>query len=231
MDPFIALKNKNTRTLHINPFVKESTKAISNLGQMMSYVTLHLSSQFWTHMFFILIVHDYTRIIQWDCGSAVITVPIPFNEEHYLFDFFIHYNYTKSDMQGSDSSVQAPETEELNTATHLINEFCNSSSDREEANNFLVISILSSGEHVNDNYVIEAPFATISLPTGHVTRTFITYNIHRDKCIFLKDSWRIDISGMPKKGETYIKLQDKDIPYIAHCLNLGDIGDNTYYRT
>ena len=62
MDPFIVTKNKSS-TLCVNPFMKDSTKGISTLGQMMSYVTSHLGSQFQTHAFFILIVHNYARII------------------------------------------------------------------------------------------------------------------------------------------------------------------------
>jgi hypothetical protein len=228
MDPFIAPRNKSTSTLRINPFLKDSNDAISTLGQMTSYVASHLSAQFRTHAFFVLIVHDYARIIRWDRGGAVVTAPIPFNEERHLFDFFIRYNYAKSDIRGSDSSVRAPKTEELDAATRLIDEF---RSDTGEAkDNLLVVSVPNSGR-VNDHYVIEAPFATISLPTGRATRTFIAYDIHRNKRVFLKDSWRIDVYGVLKEGETYTKLQDKEVPYIARCSNSGDIGDDTYHRT
>jgi hypothetical protein len=97
MDPFIILKSKMS-TLWTNPFVKDSVKEISTLGQITSYVTLHLGLQFWTHMFFILIIHNYARIIQWDHSSAVVTAPICFNEESHLFNFFICYNYARSDI-------------------------------------------------------------------------------------------------------------------------------------
>ncbi|KAN0115794.1 hypothetical protein V8E52_006606, partial [Russula decolorans] len=49
MDPFIVPKSKPSTlptTLCTNPFVKDSTEAISTLGQMTSYVTSHLGSQF-----------------------------------------------------------------------------------------------------------------------------------------------------------------------------------------
>ena len=120
MDPFIVPDSKSkSSTLCVNPFVKDSTEGISTLGQMTSYVTSHLGSQFRTHTFFILIVHDYARIIRWDRGGAVVTAPIHFNEEPYLFDFFLRYNYAESHIRGSDSSVRAPTTEELRAATSL----------------------------------------------------------------------------------------------------------------
>ncbi|KAF8500968.1 kinase-like domain-containing protein [Russula emetica] len=231
MDPFIVPKSKSC-TPCINPFVKDSTKGISTLGQMTSYVTSHLGSQFWTHAFFVLIVHDYTRIIRWDRGGAVVTAPIHFNEERHLFDFFIRYNYAKSDIRGSDSSVRAPETEELRAATCLIDEFRESGSDRGKAKNFLVVSIPRCG-YVNesDHYVIEAPFATISPPTGRATRTFIAYDIRRAMRVFLKDSWRINVIEVPKEGDTYQILRAHDVPHIAICSNSGDIGDDTYHST
>ena len=229
MDPFIVTKNKSS-TLCINPFVKDSTEGISTLGQMTSYVTSHLGSQFRTHTFFILIVHNYARIIRWDRGGAVVTALICFNEECYLFDFFLRYNYAESHVRGSDSSVRAPETEELHAATRLIDEFRDSGSDQGKAKTFLVVSIPRHG-NVNDSdrYIVEAPFATISPPTGRATRMFITYDICRGRRVFIKDSWRIDIIGVPKEGNTYMALKAQLVPYIAFCSQSGDIGNDTYH--
>jgi hypothetical protein len=228
MDPFIVPKSKSC----INPFVKDSTEGLSTLDQMTSYVTSHLGSQFRTHAFFVLIVHDYARIIRWDHGGAVVTAPIQFNEERHLFDFFIRYNYAKSDIRGSDSSVRAPETEELRAATRCVNEFRDSGSDRGKAKNFLVVSIPRRGyANESDHYVIEAPFATISPPTGRATRTFIAYDILRNSRVFLKDSWRINTIDVPKEGDSYATLQAHKVPYIALCLNSDDIGDDTNHST
>jgi hypothetical protein len=96
----------------------------------------------------------------------------------------------------------------------------------------LVVSVLRHGDvNKSNHYVIKAPFAKISPPTGCATQTFIAYDIHRDMRVFIKDSWRIDIIGVPKKGDTYVTLQAQDVPHIALCFNLGDIGNDTYYST
>jgi len=231
MDPFIVLKSKAC-SLCINPFVKDSTEGISTLGRMTSYVTSHLGSQFRTHVFFVLIVHNYARIIRWGRGGAVVTAPIRFNEERHLFDFFIRYNYAKSDIRGSDSSIRAPKTEELHAATRLIDEFRDSGADKGKAKKFLVVSVPRRGyNNESDHYVIEAPFATISPPTGRATRTFIAYDIRRNMRVFVRDSWRINIIGVPKEGDSYAKLRAHNVPSIAFCSNSGDIGDDTYHTT
>ncbi|KAN0118276.1 Ribonuclease H-like domain containing protein [Russula decolorans] len=205
MDPFIVPKSKPSTlptTLCTNPFVKDSTEAISTLGQMTSYVTSHLGSQFRTHAFFVLIVHNYARIIRWDRGGAVVTAPIRFNEEDHLFNFFIRYNYADSYIRGSDSSVRAPKPKELCDATQCINEFRDPGSDRGKAKKFLVVSV-PSGEESN----------------------------HSKKRVFLKDSWRININDMPREGDSYAILHKERIPNIAECLDSGDIGDGTYHST
>jgi hypothetical protein len=231
MDPFVVLKNKSS-TLKTNSFVKDSTEGISNLGQITSYATSHLGAQFRTHVFLVLIVHNYARIIRWDRGGAVVTAPIRFNKEPHLFDFFVRYNYANPDIRGSDSSVRAPEVNELDAATRLISEFRTSGLDKGKAKTFSVVSI-PRRECVNesDHYVVETPIATLSPPTGRATRTFIAYDIQRNKRVLIKDSWRINIIGMPKEGNIYAKLEDHQVPNIPFCSNSGDIGDDAYHST
>ena len=62
MDPFIGPKHTQS-TLYVNPFVRDSKEGLDTLGQITGYTTSHLGSQFRTHTFFILIVHNYARII------------------------------------------------------------------------------------------------------------------------------------------------------------------------
>ena len=60
-------------------------------GQITAYATLVLSAQYCTYLFLILILKDYSRLICWDCGSAVVTVLIFHNRDPYLLNFFIHF--------------------------------------------------------------------------------------------------------------------------------------------
>ena len=229
MDPFVVQKGKTSTQLK-NPFVKDSAEAYSSLGQITSYVTSHLSAQFRTHAFLVLVVHNYARIMQWDRGGVVVTAPIYFTKEPHLFDFFIRYNYANSVMRGSDTSVRAPEVNELDAATRLISEFRNSDSGKEVAKTFFVVSIPRRGRvSESGHYVIEAPFAILFPPTGRATRTFVAYDIQRDKRVLIKDSWRINIIGLPKEGEIYAKLERHQVPNIPICSCSGEIGDNTYH--
>jgi hypothetical protein len=55
--------------------------------------------------------------------------------------------------------------------------------------------------------------------------------MHFNRRVFVKDSWRINIIGVPKEGDSYMTLQAHGVPYIAVCSNSGDIGDDLYHST
>ncbi|KAG2355560.1 hypothetical protein BDR07DRAFT_1302995, partial [Suillus spraguei] len=75
----------------VDSVVSQMEKGMDTLGQRMSHTAAQLGSQFHTHAFSVLIVHDCARIIRWDREGAIITGAIDYNNEPYLADFFHHY--------------------------------------------------------------------------------------------------------------------------------------------
>ncbi|KAI9432886.1 hypothetical protein BJY52DRAFT_1078631, partial [Lactarius psammicola] len=57
------------------------------------------------------------------------------------------------------------------------------------------------------------------------------YDIHRDRVVFFKDSWRVNYEGIMREGETYKLLNDALICNIPHCSASGDVGEDTYHST
>jgi len=53
-------------------------------GQITSYATLLLGTQYCTHIFCILVIKDYARLIRWDCAGAIVTEPIYYDDEPHL---------------------------------------------------------------------------------------------------------------------------------------------------
>ena len=47
----------------------------------------------------------------------------------------------------------------------------------------------------------------------------------------MKDFWKLVVEGVLRKGDIYSKLKANVVPNVPHCLNLGDVGDSTYYST
>ena len=80
-------------------------------------------------------------------------------------------------------------------------------------------------------FIICAPYAQPHIPVGCWTRMSIAYDVEKDKCVFLKDSWWIDLDDIPPEGETYAKLHNHGVPYIAECSLAEDVGEECFHRT
>ncbi|KAI9430736.1 hypothetical protein H4582DRAFT_1823498, partial [Lactarius indigo] len=56
--------------------MNQAPKGVSTAGQITVYAALQLDCQFRMHVFSILVVNDYIRLIRWDRSGAIITAPI-----------------------------------------------------------------------------------------------------------------------------------------------------------
>ncbi|KAG2337172.1 hypothetical protein BDR05DRAFT_843162, partial [Suillus weaverae] len=93
-------------------FICETEKGMDTLGQITSYTAAQLGTQFRTHAFSVLIVHDRARIIRWDREGAIVTSAINYNNEPHLADFFHRYARASPEMRGIDTSVTLASDEE-----------------------------------------------------------------------------------------------------------------------
>jgi hypothetical protein len=60
-------------------------------------------------------------------------------------------------------------------------------------------------------------------PPGRATRGFIAWDLHRNQKVFVKDTWRMDLPGIEKEGETYRLMEEAQVKNIAQCSASGDI--------
>ena len=72
-------------------FLRNSKACADTIGQITSYATAQLGSQFQfcTCIYSVLIIKDYARLIQWDRTGAIVTDPIHYNDEDSLLLEFI----------------------------------------------------------------------------------------------------------------------------------------------
>ena len=69
-------------------FENDSLQSADTKGQITSYTTKQLASQFHTHAFSVIICKDKARLIYWDRSGAVITKSFSYVEEKWLANFF-----------------------------------------------------------------------------------------------------------------------------------------------
>jgi hypothetical protein len=210
-----------------NPFMKRTPEALSTCGQVAAYATSHMSAQYRTHVFSILICKDIARLIRWDRSGAIVTEPIYYNMEPHLFDFFIHFDLSPPDVRGQDTTVRLAKKEEIEDAVNAVKELKGLETP------LLVVSIpiSATGKPSGLEYVVASPLASIRVPVGRWTRTSMGYDIQSKRSIFMKDSWRLVIEGVPREGDVYSKFEEQGVPNVPHCSNSGDIGNDTSYHS
>ena len=85
-------------------------------GQIISYATMLLGTQYRTHPFSVLIVKDHAQLICWDRSSAIVMEPINYDTEPHFLDFLVHYNNATREMHGHDPTIGFPTNDEEQNA-------------------------------------------------------------------------------------------------------------------
>ena len=227
-DPFVietcSGKSNRMPSLSRNPFMKSSEDSYQTCGQITAYATSHMSAQYRTHIFFVLICKNYARLIRWDRSGAIVTEPIYYDEASGLFDFFIHLDRSPAKVRGQDATVTLANSEESKEAVKAVKEL-------EKETPLLVVSVPDAGSGKWMRYVVASPFASPWVPVGRWTRTSIGYDIQRKRSVLMKDSWRVVLNGVPKEGDVYSKFEAEGVPNVPRCSNSGDIGEDRYHST
>jgi hypothetical protein len=168
-------------------------------------------------------VKDYARLIRWDRSGAIVTGPIYYAKDPALLDFFVRYDQADKSVRGHDDTVHKASPDQTEKACLA--------DDRFKGLELLVVrvpqKVMSTNGLCTGYYVIKPPVARPHTPFGRATRTSIAYDIERHCIVFFKDSWRVNVPGMLKEGDVYVKLSGAKVPNIPRCSAFGDIDDHT----
>jgi len=116
-------------------------------------MALQLDCQYRTHVFSILIVRNYARLIQWDWSGTIITAPIYYQQDPALLDFFTLYDQAVRPMRGRDDSIHSATQAETLKAVHANKEF-------HISQDLLIVTVpLQGRESECGEYIIKPPVA------------------------------------------------------------------------
>jgi len=178
--------------------VNTTSTACDVLGQIISYATLLLSSQYCTHTFSVLIVKDHAWLIRWDRSGAIVTEPIKYNEDSSLFDFLVCYNNADRAMCGHDPTVNSPTENEERDAQMLDN--------LAHAKFLLSITIQDPITLKQRRYIVSSPHSRPTIPAGRWTQMSIVYDVKPRGHVLVKDSWRVLLPDIRLEGVVYATL-------------------------
>ncbi|KAI9442014.1 hypothetical protein BJY52DRAFT_1229263 [Lactarius psammicola] len=227
-DIYIEFKNKAEEDAFLtgsNRLMNQSTKGVSTAGQITTYAALQLDSQYRTHVFSVLVVGDYARLIRWDRSGAIVTAPIYYQRDPELLDFFTRYDQAERPVRGHDDSVRKATSAEVQQAV------CASEDFRVPLELLVVTVPLQGRESECREYIIKPPVARPHTPPGRATRTSIAYDVQRNCIVFFKDSWRVAADEISREGDLYAILNEAGVRNVPRCSASGDIGDDVYHST
>jgi len=157
-DPFQHGLDRNADTGKNNPLMVTESTGSETAGQVIAYTTLILSTQYRTHTFSVLIINDYAQLIRWDHSGAIVTEPIYYNDQSYLFDFLVCYNHASNEACGHDPTVGPPADHKAQAARTI--------KELSEANSLLSVTIQGSQPQGSCRFIIGTPCRQPDIPAG-----------------------------------------------------------------
>ncbi|KAI0245684.1 hypothetical protein BJV78DRAFT_1137314 [Lactifluus subvellereus] len=190
--------------------LKDSRSAKETIGQIATYVAMQMDAQYRTHSFFVLIIKDYARLMRWDRSGVVFSEQIYYNTQSELVEFLECYNKAPPEVRGSDGYVGQPTPNEIIAATSTCDSLATST-------HLLVVSLQKDIHAEPLRFVIASPSPRPSLPIGRSTRTSVAYDVQKERCVYMKDSWRVVVPNSAVEGEVYGVLNGHNIKNIPRC--------------
>jgi len=197
-------------------FLRNTKSGVDTAGQITSYASAQLGSQFHTCVYSVLVVHSYARLIRWDRTGAIVSTPIYYNQDPELAEFFRRYSRALPRFRGIDTTVTLPNPKEVALARRWLEAVADAD----------IIKFTVPVGNSQREYLTCTPIATPYTPPGRATRGFVAYDLERDMKVFVKDTWRVDLLGINREGETYELLREAGVRNIAPYSTAGDIDDH-----
>ncbi|KAI0064457.1 hypothetical protein BV25DRAFT_1914183 [Artomyces pyxidatus] len=226
-DPFVdppgSLSNEQRKTFN---FQRGGDLATHARGQIISYAHAQSSHQFRTSLVSVCLMGEFARLLRFDSSGATVTER--FNWRHdssTLAEFFWRFTHSDPEGRGADTSVSEPTQDEMNLARAALNQMTDfyPRSIRGDLHKFCV-----RDDRTGELHHVIAPMTSSHAPSlvGRATSGYVAYDVERRKCVYLKDSWRIDDPEFKKEGEIYHDLHTAGVPNIPILAFAGDLRDS-----
>ncbi|KAH7886496.1 hypothetical protein F5I97DRAFT_1926749 [Phlebopus sp. FC_14] len=224
-DPFVDYdvdkvpKDRNERNTFLEEFSFENDTvgAQQIRGQLTAYGLAHLGSQFRSFSFSVLIMGKQARFMRWERAGVVVSRRFNYIEDPSLLaDFFWRFSHLSPDHRGIDRFIDpepslAPEEKErILEALQL-----------KEGTPLFEFKV-PNGEETRSFFGPRPPCPPFSL-IGRSTRALPVYDLLEKQCVYLKDTWRINVNDIKPEGEVYEALHKANVPHIAPLVCAGDL--------
>ncbi|KAG1901811.1 uncharacterized protein F5891DRAFT_950129, partial [Suillus fuscotomentosus] len=199
----------------VDSVVSQTERGMDTLGQIASYTTAQLGTQFCTHAFSVLIVRDRARIIRWDREGAIVTGPINYNNQPHLANFFHRYARASPEMCGINTSITLANDEDADLTRSQLN--------IPSTTRMFKVKVPNAEGSGSLTLVIPQPVTKPHSPVGRWTRACPAFDLVNKKVVMFKDSWWVSLPDVLPEGETYKLLMSHKVSNIASCIAYHDV--------
>lgn len=217
---------------------KQDDESCLTRGQLAHYAGELFNHQHRTHAFQILVMGDCARFLY--CDRAGVVVGERFNyvkKPEILAEFLWSYNHMSPARRGWDTSVSEASATEVELFRAEIQAFLKrmkdaaceerhiEGADRTLDENYPVhkMTVVAMKTGSTQEVIVQRPLSVTHAATGRATRAYLAWSLTLKKVVFLKDSWRVEITGLSDEDTIYSKLQAAGVQFLPTVLCAGDV--------
>ncbi|KAI0311679.1 hypothetical protein OF83DRAFT_1149793 [Amylostereum chailletii] len=204
-------------------------KAGGARGQFASYAMTLFENSSRVFAFSVVILQEEARLMRWDRGGVVFSEAFNWMDTGYLAEFLWRFNHMSPAQRGFDTTVSAPSPSEDKAARDAFDDARQKErkiplpAKDEEFRRFEVwdhgtchVVVAGRPESYPHSFPGRATFGYVGVDVTDLAKPEIVY---------MKDTWRISLDGMPVEGEVYEHLQKHGVPYLPDYRYGGDVPD------
>jgi hypothetical protein len=223
-DPFVVPSNPQE-----DCFIADTKNARDTLGQISAYAAAQLAAQYRTHAFSIFILLGTARIIRWDREGALVTEPIPYNDDPSLVQFLSLYSRAPFELRGIDTTVSRATNHEARVARRELGLRAGTQMLRTRLPRVTAPTeqpVDPVDPELSKFMTIVFPFSEskASQPACRATRACPAYDVERKHVVFFKDSWPVRAPDTELEGNIYERLHATQVKHIPLCLAHEEVG-------
>ena len=225
------------------PFVNSSPESTAFRESLASHATAQFSRRHRTFFFQLVVINRWARFIRWDRSGAISTERFDFvSEPDILATFLWQFAHLTDEQKGLDSTVTLANRCEKDVFKDAVREFLEDikagtkdgapvrvlpnverTLANEKAYPVWKIHMVDAATRKSTNLIVGRPFYETGAMFGRATRAYIAYDLHSERLIFLKDTWRPDHPKLRAESETYQDLKRHNVRHIPNVLYAGDV--------
>ena len=200
-------------------------------GQCTLYAANQLAYQHRLFAFSLVICRKRARFIRWDREGVVVSAGIDCSQRSDLvIEFLRRFNQLTDEQCGLDPTAVPATPEQVQMFQSAVEQIEIESlklsvGDQDIYPRFR-LEVRSSDDSVSYYIVGRALDYNLGV-TGRSTRGYLALDLSTNECVFLKDMWRPDVSGVEPEHVWYEKLIKAKVPHLVRFRHASDVVPST----